>query len=170
MTRLTDADFAAVFTTRVRPLRRTAFLLCGDWNRAEDLVQSAFVRTYAGWSRIRHLGAVDAYLRTTLTHVYLDDARRRWSGERPTDALPDVAVESTNASSDDRLVLVAALATIPPRQRACVVLRYFDDCSVEETARALGCSEGTVKSNTARGLDALRTRLEADLPIRSTAP
>ena len=170
MTRLTDADFAAVFATRVRPLRRTAFLLCGDWNRAEDLVQTTFVRTYAGWSRVRDLRAVDAYLRTTLTHVYLDDSRRLWSGERPTEVVPDVAVASTTSSTDDRLVLVAALATIPPRQRACVVLRYFDDCSVEETARALGCSEGTVKSNTARGLDALRARLDTDLSLRSTAP
>jgi len=170
MARLTDADFASVFATRVRPLRRTAYLLCGDWARAEDLVQTAFVRTYAGWGRIRDLGAVDAYLRTTLTHVYLDDARRLWSGEVPTEAVPDVPDVVTGSSADatdDRLALMAALQRVPPRQRACLVLRFFDDCSVEETSLVLGCSEGTVKSNTARGLDALRSRLLPDLTIRS---
>ena len=81
--------------------------------------------------------------------------------------VPDVVTGSSADATDDRLALMAALQRVPPRQRACLVLRFFDDCSVEETSRVLGCSEGTVKSNTARGLDALRSRLRPDLTIRS---
>ena len=155
---VSEAEFAEVYLGRSRALRRTAYLLCGDWHRAEDLVQASFVRLYVAWPRIRDVGAVDAYLRQTLVHIYLDDARRMWHGERPTAELPD-DLASPGAAIEDRLLLVAVLAEIPPRQRACLVLRYFEDCSVESTARALGCSTGTVKSNTARGLDALRAQL-----------
>lgn len=149
----------AVFAERAVPLRRTAYLLCGDWNRAEDLVQTAFVRTFAAWHRLRDPQAVEAYLRRTLLHAHLDDSRRRWRGEVATEVLPEEPVASSDSVTDDRLLLLEALATVPPRQRACLVLRYFDDCSVDETARVLDCSTGTVKSNTARGLTALRTAL-----------
>jgi RNA polymerase sigma-70 factor (sigma-E family) len=159
MERLTDDDFTRVFATRSLSLRRTAYLLCGDWSRAEDLVQTTFARAYAAWGRIREPAAVDSYLRTTLARVYLDDARRRWSAEVPTAVLPDESEDPGAAWIDDRLSILAALAAIPPRQRACVVMRFVDDCSVVETARALGCSEGTVKSNTARGLAAMRAHV-----------
>jgi RNA polymerase sigma-70 factor (sigma-E family) len=159
MGRLTDDDFTRVFTSRALSLRRTAYLLCGDWSRAEDLVQTTFARTYAAWGRIKDPAAVDSYLRTTLARVYLDDARRKWSGEVPTAVLPDECEDPNAASIDDRVSVLAALAAIPPRQRACVVMRFVDDCSVSETARVLGCSEGTVKSNTARGLAALRAHV-----------
>ncbi len=153
------AEFEQLFAERMVPLRRTAYLLCGDWHRAEDLVQTTFARMYAARTRVRDPGAAEAYLRRTLLHAHLDNSRRRWRGEVATDVLPETATAGSDGQTDDRLPLAAGLARVPPRQRACLVLRYFDDCSVEETARALGCSEGTVKSNTARGLVALRTAL-----------
>lgn len=152
-----DAEFAALFAGRAAAVRRTAFLLCGDWQQAEDLTQTAFARLYAAWPRLRDAGAAEAYLRKTVVRAHVDETRRPWRRERPSAELPEVAARGDGA--DDRVTLLAALAQVPPRQRACLVLRYFGDCSVEETAAALGCSEGTVKSNTARGLDALRAVL-----------
>jgi RNA polymerase sigma-70 factor (sigma-E family) len=154
-----DAEFAELFAGRARALRRTAFLLCGDWHRAEDLTQTAFAKLYAAWPRLRDPAAAEAYLRLTLTRTFLDDNRRGWRRERATETLPEQPTGGD--ATDDRIVLMAALAQVSPRQRACVVLRYFDDLSVEDVADALRCSTGTVKSNTARGLDTLR-RLLAD--------
>ena len=154
-------EFGALFASRAEPLRRTAYLLCGDWHRAEDLVQTSFARVYAAWPRVRDRQALEAYLRRTLLHAHLDESRRRWRGETPTETLPESPELAADGATEDRMVLRAALAQVPPRQRACLVLRYFDDCSVADTARALDCSEGTVKSNTARGLTALRAALAA---------
>ena len=156
---VSDADFAALFAGRARAVRRTAYLLCGDWHRAEDLTQTAFAKLYAAWPRLREPAAAEAYLRLTLTRTYLDDNRRGWRREQATEVVPETSTAADSA--DDRIVLMAALARVAPRQRACVVLRYFDDLSVEDVAEALGCTTGTVKSNTARGLDTLR-RLLAD--------
>jgi RNA polymerase sigma-70 factor (sigma-E family) len=158
-----DTAFAELFAARATALRRTAYLLCGDWHRAEDLTQTAFAKVYAAWPRLRDKGAVDAYLRQTLTRVYLDEYRRLWRREQSTANVPDVVTMPADPA-DDRLVLLTALATVPPKQRACLVLRYFEDYSVEQTAHALDCSTGTVKSNTARGLDALRRTLGDALP------
>ena len=149
-----DAEFAALFAGRAAVVRRTAYLLCGDWQQAEDLTQTAFAKLYAAWPRLRDPGAAEAYLRRILVRAHVDDGRRPWRRELPSADLPDVVLPS--APTEDRMVLLAALAQVPRRQRACLVLRYFADCSVEETAVALGCSPGTVKSTTARGLDALR--------------
>jgi RNA polymerase sigma-70 factor (sigma-E family) len=161
-----DDAFAALFAGRAAALRRTAYLLCGNWYRAEDLTQTAFAKLYAAWPRLRDEAAAEAYLRRTLLRTYLDDNRRAWRGERPTETLPETAV--VESSPDDRLVLLDALAQVAPRQRACLVLRYFDDLSVEDTAEVLGCSTGTVKSNTSRGIDTLR-RLIGDDELELTA-
>ena len=164
---ISEAEFAEVYLGRARAMRRTAYLLCGDWHRAEDLVQSAFARLYAAWPSIRDSGAVDAYLRKTLVRIYIDESRRAWHRERPSDTIPDSAVAMTG-DVEDSIVLRQALDAVPRRQRACLVLRFFDDCSVEATADALGCSVGTVKSNTARGLVALRAQLPPELlPVPS---
>lgn len=152
-----DAEFAALFAGRAAALRRTAYLLCGDWQQAEDLTQTAFVRLYVAWPRLRDGGAAEAYLRRILARAYVDEGRRPWRREHVAAELPETA--AYDAPTDDRAVLLQALARVPRRQRACLVLRYFADCSVEETAAALGCGAGTVKSNTARGLDALRAVL-----------
>src|SRR5262249_18069398 len=132
-----ELDFAEVFATRARHVRRTAYLLCGDWNRAEDLTQTTFAKFYAARHRVRGAGAVDAYLRQTLTRTYIDDSRRLWRRERPAAELSDMAGAAGSAGrvegTDDRVTLLAALAHVPPRQRACLVLRFFDDYSVAET-------------------------------------
>lgn len=145
-------------------LRRTAYLLCGDWDRASDLVQEALVRVYVAWPRLRHKGGAHAYARRALVSVSIDVSRKRSSGERP---VPDAALDAlTQDQTDlvaDREALLDALRQLPDRQRACVVLRFYDDTSVAETALLLGCSEGTVKSQTSRALASLRARLSADL-------
>ena len=159
-------DLAEVYVAWGPGLRRTAFLLCGDWQAAEDLVQSAFVKVFAARRRVRERVALPAYLRQTLVRTYVDSATRRWRGEIPTELADDAADPGVH-DPEDRLVMLGALARLPTRQRACLVLRFYEDCSVEETAAALGCSPGTVKSTTARGLTRLRSSL-ADLRPRLT--
>jgi RNA polymerase sigma-70 factor (sigma-E family) len=158
-----EAAFRDVFAARARSLRRTAFLLCGDWHAAEDLVQTAFVKLYRSWSKVRDREAIDGWLRTVLVRVYVDERRRPSRREWSVAELPDAAA-AESAGPGDRLELVAALRQVPPRQRACLVLRFYDDLSVAETAVALGCTEGTVKSQTAKGLDVLRRVLGESLP------
>ena len=151
-----DADFRTFMAARAPGLRRTAYVMCGDWHHAEDLVQIAFAKLYGAWSRIKDSDGLDGYLRTTLTHAVIDENRRGFRRrERPSAHLPDIEVP-VQTTSDVRQVLLQALAAVPPRQRTCLVLRYFDDVSVAEVARILGCHEGTVKSQTARGLTNLR--------------
>jgi RNA polymerase sigma-70 factor (sigma-E family) len=161
---LTRAELAAEFADRAAGLRRMAYLLCGDWTRAEDLVQTAFANVYAARRRIRARHALGAYLRQALTRTYLDANMRHWRREHPTETLPDATPIDVRDDVENRLVLLAALERVPPRQRACLVLRFYDDCSVEDAAEILGCSTGTVKSNTARGLDTLRAVLTIDAP------
>ncbi|WP_447003536.1 SigE family RNA polymerase sigma factor [Saccharothrix isguenensis] len=151
-----DTAFAEYFAARSEAMRGTAYLLCGDWHRAEDLVQATFTKLYVAWRRINRHEALDAYTRQTLVRTFVSDLRRGWfRNERVSGTTADAAAVG-RGSTEDRLVLLAALARVPPRQRAVLVLRYWEDLSVEETARALGCSEGTVKSQAARGLQTLR--------------
>jgi RNA polymerase sigma-70 factor (sigma-E family) len=151
-----DAAFAEYFAARSGSMRGTAFLLCGDWHRAEDLVQTAFTKLYTHWHRVARHEALDPYVRQVLIRTFIDDGRRGWwRRERPQET--PVEQVAAQAFADDRLVLMQALGRVPPRQRAVLVLRYWEDMSVEETAVALSCSTGTVKSQAARGLDALRT-------------
>ncbi|MCT2587506.1 SigE family RNA polymerase sigma factor [Actinophytocola gossypii] len=151
-----DAAFADYFASRSSTMRGTAYLLCGDWHRAEDLVQTAFVKLYRAWHRIAGHETLDAYTRQILVRTFLDESRRGFfHRERPT-AEHDDRSEPVAGSVEDRMVLLGALADVAPRQRAALVLRYWEDMSVEDTAKALKCTAGTVKSQTARGLDALR--------------
>lgn len=153
-----EAEFAELVAAKGGALRRTAYLMCADWHLAEDLVQTVFVKVHLHWRRIRRQESFDAYLRTTLFHAFLDTRRAKWRRETPAEYLPDLEAPGTEPS-DDREVLVAALRRIPPRQRAVLVLRYWEDLSVEETAGLLGCAAGTVKSQAAKGLAALRPLL-----------
>ena len=157
-----ETEFRTYVSARSPALRRTAFLLCGDWHRAEDLVQSTLITLYQHWGRLARRESVDAWVRTTLVRRAIDESRRPWRRERATATLPDAAA-SPAYDSDERLRVVAALRGLPARQRAVVVLRYYDDADVAETARLLGCSEGTVKSHTARALASLRDSLGATL-------
>ncbi|MDX6242998.1 MAG: hypothetical protein QOE76_721 [Frankiales bacterium] len=150
-------DFDAFVRARSRPLLQAAWLLTGDWQTAEDLLQSALVKVYLAWGRIRRDGNAEAYARRVLVTTYVTGWRRRWRGEVPTEILPDRAAwRDEFAASDLRHVVVEALQRLPRRQRAVVVLRYYLDLSEREVAAALGCSEGTVKSQAAKGLAALR--------------
>jgi RNA polymerase sigma-70 factor (sigma-E family) len=151
-----DDEFTAYVAARARLLRRSAYLLCGDWHRAEDLTQSALTKVYLAWSRVRRADNVDAYVRQVLVRTYLDEQRRRWRSEQLSGETLDGLRPDPAAASDQRLDLLRALATLPPRQRAAVVLRCWEDLPITEVARALDCSEGTVKSQTSRGLAALR--------------
>lgn len=149
--------FRAFAVSRRPALRRTAFLLCGDWHQADDLVQAALVKLYVAWPRIRADGPPDAYVRRTLVRCYLDERRRPWRRESPVEVVDraDAAVPAEG----DLLGLRSALTSLPKRQRATLLLRFWLDMSVAQTADALGCSQGTVKSQTARALTTLRALL-----------
>ncbi|MDT0530052.1 SigE family RNA polymerase sigma factor [Micromonospora sp. DSM 115977] len=151
---------------RLEPLRRTAYLLCGDWHTADDLVSTALVKLLRHWRRVSRMESPDAYVRRTLLRVWLDERRRPWRREASWAEVPDAAVPSASDGSADRLTILALLAELPPRRRAVLVLRYFCDLSVEETARELGCTTGTVKSQSARAIEALRSRL-VGVPARA---
>lgn len=157
---MTDRDtaFADYFAARSDAMRRTAYLLCGDWHRAEDLVQVAFTKLYLAWRRITRHDALDAYARQTLVRTFLSERRLGWfRKESVSDEPGDTPI--TRAGPEDRMVLQEALRQVPPGQRAVLVLRYWEDMSVEETAKVLNCSTGTVKSQAARGLQTLRDLL-----------
>lgn len=136
-------------------LLRAAYALTGDWHKAQDLVQMVLTKLYVDWPRVQRADSVDAYARRCLVNAFVDEGRRPWRRDVPGD-IPERPAREPTAPSDDRLELVAALAQVPRRQRAVLVLRYLLDLDVATTAHALGCSTGNVKSQTARGLDALR--------------
>lgn len=152
-------EFAAAEMAR---LRRTAYLLCGDWHGAEDLTQISLTRTQLAWRRISRRQNAHAYAHRTLVNAYLGQRRTRRSGEVPVDRLPESAARPGTAEL--RVVLLGALATLPPQARAVVVLRYWEDLSVERVADMLRCSPGNVKSQSARALQKLRQRLGRCLP------
>lgn len=151
-----ERGFTEYFASRSGAMRGTAYLLCGDWHRAEDLVQNTFVKLYRAWHRITSHDTLDAYTRQVLVRTYLDESRRGFFFREKAVAEHVELAARVSGSPEDRMVLLTALAAVAPRQRAALVLRFWEDLSVEETARALGCSAGTVKSQTSRGLDALR--------------
>jgi RNA polymerase sigma-70 factor (sigma-E family) len=137
-------------------LLRTAYLLCGDRGHAEDLVQTALMRTARQWRRARDVP--EAYARRVVVNLAKD--RWRQLARRPAEAPLDIDLAEPRIDTfDDRDVLLRAVQRLAPGQRAVLVLRYFDDLSVEETAAVLGCSTGTVKSQTSRALDNLRVAL-----------
>jgi len=157
-----DAGFREFARERSLALRRTAFLLCGDWHLAEDLVQIALIKLYRVWPKVARRGPVDNYARQVLLRCWLDEQRRPWRRrERRDGVVPEVPdsgeVPGTAGISDP---LLRALSEVPPKQRAAVVLRYCADLPVAEVAVVLRCSEGTVRSQAARGLDVLRAALE----------
>lgn len=150
-------DFETFVATRSRPLLKAAWLLTGDWQLAEDLLQTALAKAYLAWGRIQGGGTEDAYVRRVLMTTYVTWWRRHWRGEQPTDLVFEVQdLEDSYGGVDLRHVVMAALAQLPRRQRAVVVLRYYCDLSEADTADSLSCSVGTVKSQAAKGLAKLR--------------
>jgi RNA polymerase sigma-70 factor (sigma-E family) len=148
-----EAAFRQYVEARMERLRRTAFLYCRDWHTADDLVSTALVKLYEHWHRAQRADNLDAYVHGILAHVWLDEKRRPWRRERVLSEIPDQVQPGPMPSEAG---VFALLAELPPRRRACVVLRFYCDLSVEQTAEILGISPGTVKSQTARALEALR--------------
>jgi RNA polymerase sigma-70 factor (sigma-E family) len=167
MTRAEDfIEFATVESPR---LRRMAFLLCGDWHTAEDLAQSTLAKMFVSWHRVRERDLAHAYATRTLVNTYLAGRRAKRAGELLTGSLPERPAPSE--PPELRMVVLEALATLSPRARAVVVLRYWMDLSTRQVADLLGCPPGTVKSQSARALDRLRPLLaETGVPGQLRRP
>ncbi|HEX7739125.1 MAG TPA: SigE family RNA polymerase sigma factor [Marmoricola sp.] len=141
-------------------LYRVAYLLSGAHADAEDLAQQALVKVFRNWGRVSASDSPDAYVRRILTNTYLSSRRPlRLQREVITDRLPDTVVEPGTAAREQRLLLWPHVQALPPRQRAVVVLRYYEDLSEQQIADTLGCSTGTVKSNAHKALNTLRASL-----------
>ncbi len=158
MSRNWDAEYCEYVAARLSSLRRLAAVLCDDWQSADDLLQAALTKLYVHWGRARAAEHPDAYARTVLVHEFVHERRSAWVKRvslvgRVGDS-PAIAVDH-----DAVLDLRAAVAALPARQRATLVLRFYCDLSVNQCAEALGCSPGTVKSQTARALEAVRRAL-----------
>jgi RNA polymerase sigma-70 factor (sigma-E family) len=169
MARRDPAAFADFVSARSGALFRTAYLMVGDHGLAQDLLQEALTRTYVAWPRLREAGNAEAYTRKVLTNTVISWSRRRSWQERPgvehvepadTRSGPELADELGN-----RAWLWAELQQLPPRQRAAIVLRYYEDLTEAQTADAMGCAVGTVKSQVAHGLKKLRGRLGEQVPL-----
>jgi RNA polymerase sigma-70 factor (sigma-E family) len=163
-------DFRRFVLARQRALLRTAWLLTGDWATAEDLVQTALMRAWPHWERVSASDGVDAYVRRIMVNKSLDWRARRWNAEVPTELLPETPTHDRVSPEAHRLLLLA-VRSLPPRQRVTIVLRYLDDMSEADTAAAMGCSVGTVKSQSAKALATLRAHPDlADLQLQESAP
>ncbi|MFC7550614.1 SigE family RNA polymerase sigma factor [Plantactinospora sp. GCM10030261] len=160
MRKASEQEYVEYVTGRLPALRRLAYSLSGDRDQADDLVQEAATKLYVAWSRTPTVGNLDAYVRSILVRCFLDSQRKGWWKVRLAGAVPDVN-RHTDDGPEDRTVLHAALAEVPPRQRAVLVLRFVHDLPVDEVAGLLGCSSGTVKSQTSHGLAALRRLLDS---------
>lgn len=156
-----DREYVEYVSAALDRLRRTAFLLCGDADRADDIVQSALIAVYLRWKKIRTVGNLDGYVHRILVRRYIDETRKSWA--RVLLAWRDAdTVAPAGPSVEDSQTVQAALAKVSRGQRAVLVLRFFCDMSVQDTAAVLGLSAGTVKSQTSRGLAAMRGLLGAE--------
>jgi RNA polymerase sigma-70 factor (sigma-E family) len=168
MRRRDEDEFTEFAAVTVRRLRRTAYLMCGDWHRAEDAAQDALVKVYRRWHRIDRGDALVGYAHRAVVTAVLDQARRPWRREHLDDPGDDAGpAPDVLTAVHDRAVVIQALAALAPGQRACVVLRHYADFSVDQTADILGIGAGAVKSQTSRGLARLRELLT--LPERSSS-
>ncbi len=154
-----EAAYVEYVASRQAQLRRIAYAICGDWHRAEDVLQTALTKLYVAWPRVNRDGREDAYVRQIIVRANLDEVRRPWwRRERPgLDGFDAASREPLD--SEERSALFAALLELPPMQRKVVVLRHWLGLSVEETATDLRISPGTVKSYSSRGLERLRGEL-----------
>lgn len=168
MARHDEALFVEFVHVRSPALYRTACLLVGDRALAEDLLQQALVQLYARWADLREPASAESYVRTTLVRSAISWRRRQtWKSETLVAEVPAASSGEGFAEVDERLVLLPLLRSLPARQRAVVVLRYYEDMSEEQIAFVLGCSRGAVKSHASRAMGALRKALaEADADRR----
>ena len=151
-----ELDFTAFATAMTPRLFRTALLMCGDWHLAEDLVQTTLAKLFVKWSKVEHADVPEAYARGVLTKTFLSHKRVRRNAELPS---VDLGADRAAPASPDRLELFDALRTLEPLDRAVVVLRYWEDRSVGQTAAEVGLSEGAVRTRASRALARLRTEL-----------
>jgi RNA polymerase sigma-70 factor (sigma-E family) len=165
------AEFSDFALARSGALQRAAYLMVGDAQLAQDLVQEALTKTYVAWPRLRDPRNAEAYCRKAITTTAISWFRRKaWNNERPTELLPEgegqglAGHEATIAEHD---AVWRALRTLPPRQRAALVLRYYEDLTEAQTAAAMGCAVGTVKSQVSAGLAKLREALGEDVELLS---
>ena len=156
-----DDDFAEFVNARWASLYRLAYLLAASHSGAEDLLQTTLEKAYMNWSRIGRLEYAEAYVRRMLATTLVSSRRRAWTRERPTDAFPDLAGEAEDVPVLDRSLLWPLVCALPDRQRAVIVLRYYEDLSEAQIADVLGCAPGTVKSQSHAGMTALRRALAA---------
>jgi RNA polymerase sigma-70 factor (ECF subfamily) len=154
-----EAEFRLFVAARSASLQRTAYLLVGDWAHAEDVLQTALTKTYLAWKRLGEIEAVEAYARRVVITTATSWWRRRWHGERPTEFMPERAAPDRFDERLERQAMWQHVQGLPARQRAVLVLRFYEDMTEAETARVLGVAVGTVKSQCARALATLRTRL-----------
>jgi RNA polymerase sigma-70 factor (sigma-E family) len=167
MTQPREAEFADFVATREASLRRLAIVLCQDWHRADDLVQVAITKLYMHWPKARAADNMDAYVRAIVVREFLEERRSSWIRRVTlTSQLPDRPAAGTD--SETSLDMQTALAGLPPRQRATLVLRFYCDLPVEHAAQVLGCTPGTVKSQTAKALTSLRIALGANADTAET--
>jgi len=156
-----DDDFTEFVESRWPALFRLAYLLTASSTAAEDLLQSTLEKAYVKWPRIRSTDYPEAYVRRMLANNLMSSRRRAWVGERPTEHLPEKDDGSPEMPSLDRALLWPLVCALPERQRAVIVLRYYEDLTEREIAEALGCAPGTVKSQTSSAMKALRRALAA---------
>lgn len=157
-----DEEFIEYAQAQTGRLRNLAYLMCADWHQAQDLTQQTLVKVYLAWPRIRSRDSVDAYARQVMLRELLTEKRRRRSTERSVANVPDRP--SAPDQADLRLTLIGAIGQLPPKRRAVIVLRYWEDNSVETVAKIMRMTPSAVKSLTARALQDLRTEFYADLP------
>ena len=157
-----DEEFTAFVAAATPRLRRTAYLMCRDWHLAQDLTQLTLAKMYASWGRIRRVGNLDAYSRRVLLNAVFDQRKRRSDGEVVLADLPDRAGRPAEPGAELHVTLMRALATLPVRDQAIVVLRHWEDQSVDSVAEILGVSASVVKMRSMRALNRLRDLLGED--------
>ncbi|KKK04836.1 SigE family RNA polymerase sigma factor [Micromonospora sp. HK10] len=159
-----EREYVEYVQARMPWLRRLAYRLCGQWSAADDLVQECLVALYRHWRKASAAESVDAYVRAVLIHAYLAERERSWTRRvRPVADVTGPPVTPL-AGADHRVDLLDALTKLSRGQRAVLVLRYWEDLDVAQTAAALGCSTGTVKSQTSYAIAALRRLLPNYVP------
>ena len=164
MTAQREAAFTEYVAARGPWLRKVAFLLCQDWHRADDLVQNSLIHLYARWPHAEKIHNMDGYTRKIVINTFLAEQRSPW-WRRVVPWSEQPRTQQAAADLDAAIDLAAALSALPPRQRAAIVLRYYCDLSVDETASVLSCSAGTVKSQTSRAIASLRRTLDVQ-PVK----
>ena len=158
-------EFSDFVTSRSGALFRVAYLILGDHQLAQDLVQESLEKTYVAWPRLREVANAEAYTRRVIATTAISWRRRRGFHERPVEYLPEPVGEDVAATVVDHDALWAHLLALPPRQRTAIVLRHYVDLSEAETSEAMGCSVGAVKSSVSTGLRKLRARIGPDLVL-----